>query len=521
MTIHRDDFIRRFGNGVIDLARLRQDASAQAALREVGLTVADIARADINGDGLVDASEAWRLADSFDRNGSAQSLISRDNTGAETRAGQVVRASELLAAHPGASRPNPRPANDPANNPANRPGAGTPATPRPNDQILHVGMNKFAHDEVRHLRSRGAQVTAVADSTAGDDKIRVNGRTYDLQTDAGINGFVGTLGLPEAQQQRVADAIRSGGADARDELAGIAQVWARGERGESIPSRMVISGHHVGSAVWGDDNGRLTWDSLKKLSEAMPRAAAQVEDLHVAACYSSGAQQEAKYREIFPNAKTIWAYSDSAPGTWSGAMPHMTAWETATRGRSTDVAGAAAGLVRRGVRKAENIDARAVDAERGNVRSLADLRAQHQQREAAFEPHFRGTQTVANTQQGPLRDYYNSVQALLQHPDLPAADRPALEARRDQTIRTIFYDSHIRGRFHQAHGAAVADGYRALGLPPPDLSRLSRAEALASIATFRERLAETRNAPVAAQEAHRLVNALWNLDPRVIPDNWI
>ena len=38
------------------------------------------------------------------------------------------------------------------------------------------------------------------------------------------------------------------------------------------------------------------------------------------------------FREMFPKLKTVWAYGDSAPGTWSGAMPHNRRWEGATRG---------------------------------------------------------------------------------------------------------------------------------------------------------------------------------------------
>ncbi|MCK6549613.1 hypothetical protein L6R52_27505 [Myxococcota bacterium] len=519
MTIQRDDFLRRFGTGLIDLARVREDASAQATLREAGISVSDLARADVDGDGLVDAREAWRLADSFDRNGSSTSLVARDPaTGTETRAGTTVRVSELLAHHPGASRANPRAPNDPALRPGGN--TATRSAPKPNDEILHVGMNQHAHDEVKHLRSRGARVTSISDSTAGDDQIRAGGRTHDLTNDAGIDGFTATLGLPAEQQKKIGDAIRSAGPDGRDELAGIAQVWARGERGESVPSRMVLSGHHVGSAVWGDGNGEISWDSLKQLSDAMPKAAAQVEDLHIAACYSGGAQAEAKYKEIFPNARTIWSYSGSAPGTWSGAMSHLSSWETATRGRGTDVAGAAQRLVDRGVRKAENIDARAIDATRTTV-PLADLRARHDALEGAFEPAFLGEQRITDSQRGPLRDYYGAVQNLLQHPDLPAGDRQNLEARRDQTIRTLFYESNVRGRFQETHGATVGAGFEALGLERPDFSKLTRAEAIAAIRAYRVRLDEQPNPPAAATNALELLNGLWNLDPRTIPQAWI
>jgi hypothetical protein len=373
---------------------------------------------------------------------------------------------------------------------------------------------------VKHLRDRGAKVTSVTDSRAGDDKVQAGGRVHDLTGRAGIDGFVGTLGLPAEQSAKIADAIESAGPDARDELAGIAQVWARGEKGESVPSRMVLSGHHAGSQIWGDDNGVLSWTSLRKLTDAMPKAAAQVEDLHLAACYSGGDHAESRYKGMFPNAKTVWAYSGSAPGTWSGAFSHLSAWEGATRGRETGIAKAADGLVRRGVRKADSIDARGPGEARVSV-PLADLEARARTAEAAFEPHFKGEQTVTDSQRGPLRDYYNSLQNLLQHPGLADDRRAQLEGRRDQTLRTLFYDSHIKGRFQATHGAQVAEGYRALGLAPPDFSRLSRADAMTAIGTFEAKLAETGAPPASAAAAHQLLNGLWNLDPRIIPSNWI
>jgi hypothetical protein len=252
----------------------------------------------------------------------------------------------------------------------------------------------------------------------------------------------------------------------------------------------------------------------------MPKAAGQVEDVHLSACYSGGDYAESRYKGIFPNAKTVWAYTGSAPGTWSGAFSHLSAWEGATRGRDTDVAKAAERLVQRGVRKAENIDARGPGEARVAV-PLADLDARVRAQEGTFEAHFKGEQNVTDTQRGPLRDYYNNLQALLQHPGLPEDRRAALEGRRDQTIRALFYDQSIRGRFQTTHGATVAQGYQALGLTAPDFSKLSRAEALASIRGFEAKLAQSGTPPASATAAQALLNGLWNLDSRVIHPNWI
>ena len=96
--------------------------------------------------------------------------------------------------------------------------------------------------------------------------------------------------------------------DAKDELAQLTKTWAKGERGEEIPSRLVLSGHSVGDGVWGDHNGEIYRRDIADLAKAMPRAAAQVEDLHISGCYSGGQGDVDSWRGIFP-AKTVWAYT--------------------------------------------------------------------------------------------------------------------------------------------------------------------------------------------------------------------
>jgi murein DD-endopeptidase MepM/ murein hydrolase activator NlpD len=186
----------------------------------------------------------------------------------------------------------------------NLPGGSTPSTqpntpppaqgwqPRTNNDVLLVGMNESSAHEVQNLRGRGVNVTHVKD-TATNDAITTRdaaGRTtsHDLATTEGARSFALTLGLPAEQTAKIADVIQGAGDDARDEMAQIAQVWAGAEKGGQIPSRLMLSGHNVGSGTWGDDNGMLRFDQLSKLAEAMPRAARSVQDLHLAACYSGG-----------------------------------------------------------------------------------------------------------------------------------------------------------------------------------------------------------------------------------------
>ncbi len=503
--IQRSNFTQQHQNKNIDLNKLDRkvnaDPAVKADLDDAGVDMDKLRSADRNRDGKIDAGEAWKLADDYDRDGTRRSLIDVDRSGGEqTQAGKAAGALGALLANKDLQ--------------ADKPG---------NDDILLVGMNETAKHEARNLRSNArGSVEAVLDSQAGNDQFKVGSTTYDLTTDEGRSGFVGTLGLPADQSAKIADAIGSGGKDAKDELAGIAQVWARGERGEDMPSRMVISGHHVGSSVWGDDNGRLTWTSLQKLSDAMPTAAGRVEDLHIAACYSGGASKAEKYQKIFPNAKTVWAYSGSAPGTWSGAMAHQKYWERATRGAGQDVQGTVDTLKGWGTRKAENIDARTMDGTGVyNGPPLAELRQGINDGEAVYQQYFSGERPVTDRQNGPLRGYYNQIQASLQHPDLPAAERQNLEGTRDQCIRRLFYESHIGHRFQETNASQIQAGYQALGLTPPDFASLSRADAQAKITEFQQKLAGTDNPPAEAQSLLPTLNGLWNLDSQFIPENWI
>lgn len=512
--IYKNDFVQQHAGRNIDLNKLQQDQAAKADLQEAGVSLSQLQRADSNNDGVVSAREAFKVADHFDRDGNANSLISQQGatrpagTGAPmTQAGRAATVLGMML-----------------NNDSLQ---GTPQRSENNDIVL-LGMgtetrtSAGAKHEIKELRktARG-EVIGITDSKVGNDKIRVSGQTYDLATPEGRAGFTDTLGLPPEQSQKIADAIGNVGEDGKDEFAQLAQVWARGEQGESIPSRMILSGHHVGSAIWGDNNGRISWDNLKELSDAMPNAANQVKDLHLSACYSAGDAKFNQYRDIFPNLRTAWAYSGSAPGTGSGATHHQAGWERATRGTGTNIAGTAEHMQNRGWRKAENITTTTYQGSTYNGPALEQLQATLQGGEGTFENFFTGQNSVENSQRGPLREYYNDIQAALQHPELPAEQRTELESRRDQTIRTLFYQSHIAHRFDEHYSQQLQSGFSSMGMEVPHFNNMSRQEGLEVIRNFREQVESDPNAPQAAQDLLPTLNGLWNLDSNIIPETWI
>ncbi|MBL8921584.1 MAG: hypothetical protein JNJ54_22175 [Myxococcaceae bacterium] len=404
--------------------------------------------------------------------------------------------------------------------------ANTGWAPKSNDKVLFVAMNNSdAHRstlESDALKARGTNVTVIQDAKK-DDQITTRDasgalKTHDLASQDGAMSFALTLGLPAEQTKKIADVLVNAGSDSRDELAQLAQQWAVAEKGGQAPSRLVLSGHHVGSGVYGENNGRLDWPTVGALAEAMPRGAKTVEDLLIAGCYSGGENMMEKYTGMFPNAKTIVAYDGSSPGAASGATAHQKAWEQATRGTSE-------GIKRelfQGMRKGENVTVwtktRGFDDGKPKA-SVDELKQRRANLEQGFKDAWEGA-PIPDTQRGPVRDYYNATQRLIQHPGISADERKGLEHQRDQTIRLIFYGP-VSSKFQEVHGQKAAAGYQALGMAPPNFKTMTRAQALASIREFEAKLAGTPNAGDAATKLAPMLRDFAELKPSLIPDTWV
>jgi hypothetical protein len=232
----------------------------------------------------------------------------------------------------------------------------TELEPRFNDGIIYLGMNSLG-DQNAHEAANIPNVTVIAhseDGASGADHVLLSGKVVDLATTDGAHAFAESLGLPKTQADAIASVLTGAHTGSRDELAGLARVFARAEQGKAIPSRLVLSGHCYGTSLWdGSPNnkeGTLTLASVSELAKAMPKAAGQIEDLMLSAC-STGYDGEpdkmplGDWKQCFPNLKTAWGYatdSDYHSPTGNHAISHITAWREATRGRATDVDGSRA-----------------------------------------------------------------------------------------------------------------------------------------------------------------------------------
>ncbi len=407
--------------------------------------------------------------------------------------------------------------------------------PRSNDRITFVAMNNsaehHAEDEAKALTARGADVQLIKDQKDADADTITTTRNgvktrHDLTTREGATSFALTLGLPADQTKKIAEVLLHADSDGsvskndgRDELAQIAQTWAEAERGGQIPSRLILSGHHVGGGVYGENNGRLAWPWVAELSNAMPRGASTVEDLMIAGCYSGGQDAMEKYQSMFPAVKTIVAYNGSSPGAASGATAHQKAWEQATRGDKQTIDR----KIFDGMRKGENVAVwtKAHGYQDGKPPASRDeLLATRANYQADYDKALKGDVPIADPQTGTVRDFYNYTQRLIQHPDTTPAQRTELEGVRDQTIRLLFYPV-VAGRFADANAAKVDAGFRALGLPVPNFKTMSRKEALTALDGFQAKLQATPNAPGAATQVAAMLQDFRNLKPNAIPDTWV
>jgi hypothetical protein len=400
---------------------------------------------------------------------------------------------------------------------------GTERTgPARNKDLVVLAMGSHGHDEVRDLRRRGVEVVGITDNPAGNDQVTHEGQTYDLTDDEQRLAYLRALGLEGERLQTVSDLMKSSRPDSQDELAELVRVLAEADRGDRVLSRFVLSGHSVGSGVWGDGNGKISTDALRSLLQQFPNAANQVEDFMIAGCYSSSRHHLQQFQEMFPNMRTFWAYTNSAPGSWSGAMNHNRRWEEATRGHdgarlTRDVAS--------GTRKGENV-ATWNNVSGYQIEGVSVSTEQHRQQilnlSPVYQDYIHGRRDVTDTQTGPLREVYGAVQGMLGDPDLRSSERATLERLRDQTIRMVFYDSHVKGRFQREYGAQIQAGYADLGLQAPDFSTLSRAQAMAEVDRYEAALgAANQPGARATQLRSLLVDGLRNLRAEQIPVDWI
>jgi hypothetical protein len=216
-----------------------------------------------------------------------------------------------------------------------------PPSPNVRNVVVFIGMGDHSSHEADHVKRAlpaGCEMAYVGDSSLGDDMIKVAvGATqvvFDLKTDQGRQNFVNTAFRPPLaldQKIKVREALEAqswGIADARDEIAMTALEFHRADVSEGrrkIPY-LYVSGHSAGGGVWGDHNGELPMEALRKIAEAFPTAASTVEYPFFAACNHLHPANVEELMGIFSGMKRACGYSAYAPGTWVGGIAQCLAW---------------------------------------------------------------------------------------------------------------------------------------------------------------------------------------------------
>ncbi len=391
--------------------------------------------------------------------------------------------------------------------------------------VVLVGMSETSVAEARALR-RGTPVLLVHDVATERDVVRGgDGNPYDLRIGGDRHGFVASLGVPAPVARGVERVLAEARPGARRELGELSRLWAPAERGEPIPRRLVVSGHGDSRAFFGDDHDRIDDAEVAALAAAMPRAAARIHSLHLAACQHGYDPRMETFRRAFPNLRSIWGYAGFSPSGWP-ARHHQGVWERATRDLP-DSGGRMAPSDVAGTRRAAGV---AIwTRERGYVgpdaRELGVILDELNETRDLYERYRRGELDVTDPGAGPLARRYQSLQEVVNHLDwadqFPSFQR-SWAAERDAVLRLRFFASHVTHAFDRHYARDIAEGYGALGLSPPRFGGMSRREALAEVARFRSAFDAHAAPPSAAWRLRSLLDeGLAELRAEHIPTEWL
>lgn len=386
-----------------------------------------------------------------------------------------------------------------------------------NDNILFLGVNPSATPESAALKkSLGAsKVTVIEDSPNG----MVDG--YDLTTEAGVEGFTQSLNLPAEQQQQLSGVLLDVEPSMRDEFGHIAKLWAKGEHGEAVPSRIVLSGHSDGKDIFSEDGrGAYSLDTLKSMAEVMPKAAAQIEDVHISGCNSGFKFNADRFQDAFPNLKTFWAYTGTAPSTGTNSAGHLRRWEQSTRGHveGLDRSQVSKGLGIRG----ENVSV--WSAEKGYQANPKTMDSEHTDEDMfdQTQAYLNGDLDLPSTSgSGPVFELYEQLQRRQGALSADAPQRESVEGMIDRTLKLRFYPK-VSDNFQKVFAPNLQEVYGAVGMTPPDFATLDRKEALASIAQVKAAVSQLPPEAAEAQQQNLLLlEGFEDLSPAMMGPEWI
>lgn len=381
--------------------------------------------------------------------------------------------------------------------------------PVPGGNVLYIGMNNYK-PEVEKLGTiyRGTSVKVTTVTVTEASKTESGGSSFDLNTDSGMLGFARTLTADASAADEIKKLLATQTPSDRDDLAHVISVYALTEKdGLDRMSRVILSGHSYGTKIYNENvKGAIYFDALVKLASLFPKAAGQTKHLLVLACLA-GSEDLVKniYKKAFPNLQTFWGWTNSCPTGW-GAAKALGEWSEVTDKDPIKLAMPPAGQANWAMGVYQT------DAPVDPVALMAGLRAD----ESKFDQYFAGAKVDADNHSGFLYEYYRrSRTAEQQTSTIVGADHTYAKLHADQSFRLRFWSAMV-SNFWKKNEAAITKGYGSASVPK--YGTMSRKDALTAIAAFDS--ASTATGPDKV-EAKRLLNALKNLDPAELNDNWL
>jgi hypothetical protein len=392
-----------------------------------------------------------------------------------------------------------------------------------NDKIAYLGWNPGSRGPEYNVikGAAGAGSVTGAMGRRQQDTAVVNGRSVSLDTDEGMDAFLGSLnGLTAGTKTQIKAFLTEIGADGMDELAQFIRILHGAEIGKSVIKRVVFSGHSGGWSIWGDDNGSMDFEQMAKLAVIFPVATGQVEDLMLSACNTSQVSKLEQYTEIFPNLKSIWGYVGYSPSVYTGSLKHIKSWTHASKGAMDPEkmqAARAAVATQRGKRD-KNIalwtrdSSGDTDYQTASPYASRDYATVRGQVDADMD-HYTNAYANGVISLDDLSRLYTNLQVMVgNHAGQLTGETTDFEL----VLKHVLYLRHwqkISEKFVHHRGAIVGAGYAAAGQTMPDLASMDRSTFLSHFASL--------SLDTGSEAYKQLDQTLNKLNPDMVPDNWI
>jgi hypothetical protein len=336
--------------------------------------------------------------------------------------------------------------------------------------VLYVGMNP----ETDLLESRALGKPSAR--RAGDVARIAHSAPVPLETRAQVRAYCASLGLPAPMCEKVAAAICA--AESRAELAHFASVWSAAYRGQAVPRRVILSGLAGRDSIFGyvPNHGvgadrHLNFADLRELAQAMPKAAACIEHIYFAACFTyrqfSLPEKLAPWRQAFPNIRTLTGYASKLS---AAVVAHLSDW----RARTWLVDGQHANaldVLASGTACWDSIVGYIANAE-----PIEELRAACARADNGLPGLLSGKRALGGPSDPAAYAPYQSYRKLEGRPDATPDERANARVMAEQYL-AIRMSRLFVARYQQCATKQLGAGCTVLGLDVPNFGSMPRAEA--------------------------------------------